>query len=86
MGKSLDPKPWLDAVERIGLGSVILIIFALGIAIGFATRGPEWIRAISQMVEMVLAYRNARHRIPKKVKERKELLKIALEGRKREDG
>jgi hypothetical protein len=55
---SLDPGTWPEVVVKIGLGGTIALMLALGLAIGLATRGPEWIRAIGNVIDTIAtAYR-----------------------------
>lgn len=85
MGKDVlpDPGPWVAAVERIGILNTILVVLALGFAVSFVFRGPAYVRALTEMLSVILKYRKEKKRIPTKSKNKQINLTTALEARKR---
>jgi hypothetical protein len=88
MGKGAlpDAGPWIDSVERIGLGGTLIVILVLGFAISLIFRGPGYLLAINELLKTVLKYRSEKKRVPEKVKSKQDNLKAALSARKRNGG
>jgi hypothetical protein len=88
MGKSVlpEPGPWIDAVDRIGLGGVVILILALGVGISIPFRGPAYIDAINRVLQTFLKHSREKKRVPQKVKDKQQNLKAALSARKRNGG
>lgn len=85
MGKGVLPEagPWIDAVERIGLGGTVVIILALGLAVSVIFKGPAYLAAVNEITKTILKYRIDRAKIPAKIKGKQENLRAALSARKR---
>jgi hypothetical protein len=79
----LDPGPWLKAAEQLGLGGALLLLVTLAFAIGIATRGPEWIRAATGALDVVLRHMREIRRVNKLAAKRKNETALAIEKRKR---
>jgi hypothetical protein len=67
----LDPGDWPQVAEKFGLGGALALMVGLGLSIGLATRGPEWIREFKNCLEVILQYINERKRINYIIEENK---------------
>jgi hypothetical protein len=85
MGKDAlpDPGPWIGAVERIGIGNTVILIFALGLSVSVVFRGPAYVKGLNEVLKTVLKYRTEKKRISAKIGDKQVNLTAALDARKR---
>jgi hypothetical protein len=70
----LDPGAWPQVAEKLGLGGALALMTGIGLSIGLATRGPEWIREFKNCLEVILTYFNERKRINYIIEENKRII------------
>jgi len=79
----VEPGPWVDAVERIGLGGTVVLILALFAGTAFLLRGPALLNSVNGIINTILKHRRENKRINEKIASKQANLKTALEARKR---
>lgn len=77
----IDAGQWADVAQRIGLGGAVVLVLAIGLAIGFATRGPEFLKALNGVLETILSHRRESKRITEELRRDRERLAAEFEAR-----
>lgn len=75
----IDPGSWPEVAQKIGLGGAVVLILALGLGIGLATRGPEFVKAFNVFLDTILTHMRESKRINAQIRKDKEQLKIDLD-------
>ncbi|WP_157080904.1 hypothetical protein [Methylobacterium variabile] len=75
----IDAGQWADVAQRIGLGGAVTLILTIGLAIGLATRGPEFLKALNGFLETILAHRRESRRITEELERDRKRLEVEFE-------
>lgn len=70
----IDAGVWPEVAQKLGLGGAVVLILAIGVAVGLATRGPEWIKALGAGLDTILTHRRESRRIKEMLKREHEVL------------